>query len=63
MEGRDGFKRSFAGRRLKGKLSIHQFVEEKKHQASNEDTGHSEDEEEDEVEDDTEETKQSLLHV
>jgi Ran GTPase-activating protein (RanGAP) involved in mRNA processing and transport len=62
-EGRDGFKRSFTGRILKGKLSTHQFVEQKKHQASNKDTGDSEDEEEDEEEDNTEEeTERSLLH-
>jgi hypothetical protein len=61
-EGRDGFKCSFAGRRLKGKLSTHQFVEQKKHQASNKDTVDSEDEEEGEEEHDTEETERSLLH-
>jgi hypothetical protein len=44
-EGREGFKRSFAGRRIKRKLSTHQFVKaETQHQASVEDNSDSEEE-------------------
>ena len=54
-EGRKDFKRSFTGRRIKGKLSVHQFIDKTQHQDEDWDSEDSEEDNSDEEENDCEE--------
>jgi hypothetical protein len=62
-EGREGFKRSFASRRIKGKLSTHRFIKaEAQHQASDEDNSDNEEVGDKDRNESEKESERSLSH-